>query len=296
MLLGDIIVKPDNSLIYQSRDAGYHPGVVDATGKRNIRVNGDGFGVSWYAYDLPSEQGESDSMVERVQDATDCSDMSPSLGNEYDINLNGKRSRRDACCFKFITPAWSNKNLRNIGNHVQSSLIFAHIRAASAGIDANEDADVVVNEENCHPFQYKYWTFMHNGGIPQFQRLKRAMLDLIDEDAFAGITGNTDSEHIFALFLTLLGKHRERENVELEIIVDAVEALLATISQLSELHMVQGNSCACSLNIVVSDGVHVVASRFRSRGPNQVSNSIRECYIALCHDYTMQLLWAHVKV
>ena len=36
ILLGDIIVKPENSLVCQSRDAGYHPGVVDKTNRRNI--------------------------------------------------------------------------------------------------------------------------------------------------------------------------------------------------------------------------------------------------------------------
>ena len=46
--IGDVVVYPDNSLINQSRDASYHPGCIDALNKRNILVNGDGFGLSWY--------------------------------------------------------------------------------------------------------------------------------------------------------------------------------------------------------------------------------------------------------
>ena len=36
ILIGDVLTKPNNSLICQSRDATYHPGVVDKTNERNI--------------------------------------------------------------------------------------------------------------------------------------------------------------------------------------------------------------------------------------------------------------------
>lgn len=64
--------------------------------------------------------------------------------------------------FKFITPAWSNNNLRNLGDYIYSNLIMAHVRAASSGHDHTER--VIVSNENCHPFKFGRWTFMHNGG------------------------------------------------------------------------------------------------------------------------------------
>ena len=118
-----MLIEPENSLIRQSRDAEFHPGVTDPASKRNIRVNGDGFGVSWY----------------------------------------GDNPEKGSCCFKFITPAWSNDNLRNIGEHISSQLIFAHVRAASSGLDLGEQ--VIISNENCHPFKFGRWTFMHNGGL-----------------------------------------------------------------------------------------------------------------------------------
>jgi predicted glutamine amidotransferase len=45
LAMEELIAKPEHSLITQSRDASYHPG-CDA--KRNIRVNGDGFGLAFY--------------------------------------------------------------------------------------------------------------------------------------------------------------------------------------------------------------------------------------------------------
>lgn len=169
MLIGDIVTNPDNSLLLQSRDAAYHPGVTDSTHCRNILVNGDGFGVAWYGTDI----------------------------------------HKGACCFRFVTPAWSNANLRSIGDHVASSLICAHIRAASSGHDPTER--VAVSHENCHPFKYKQFTLMHNGGIPFFSRIKLSLLNLLSEQFFSEIKGSTDSEHVFMLFLHLLHRGGERE-------------------------------------------------------------------------------------
>ena len=142
LLIGDLVTRPDNSLLFQSRHAAYHPGVIDETHRRNILVNGDGFGVAWYS----------------------------------DVGAIG------SCCFKFVTPAWSNGNLRNIGEHVASHLIFAHIRAASSGHDPHERT--AVSNENCHPFKYGKYTFMHNGGIPSFSKIKRQVLNLLSERVY----------------------------------------------------------------------------------------------------------------
>jgi glutamine amidotransferase len=50
---------------------------------------------------------------------------------------------------------------------VQSTTILAHVRAASPGLP--------VLEVNCHPFRMGRLTFMHNGGIAGFGRIKRAI-------------------------------------------------------------------------------------------------------------------------
>lgn len=80
----------------------------------------------------------------------------------YRTRRYGADSTRGSCVFKFITPAWSNNNLRNLGDYIYSNLIMAHVRAASSGHDHTER--VIVSNENCHPFKFGRWTFMHNGG------------------------------------------------------------------------------------------------------------------------------------
>ena len=42
--------------------------------------------------------------------------------------------------------------------------------------------------------QYKRYTFMHNGGIPGFGRMKRQLMALLRDEAYQAIEGTTDSE------------------------------------------------------------------------------------------------------
>lgn len=219
ILLGEVVVKPENSLLHQARDAVYHPGVIDTDNQRNIIVNGDGFGLAWYSND----------------------------------------ASRGSCCCKFITPAWSNANLRNLGEHIISPLIFAHVRAASSGHNPHEE-EAVISNENCHPFKYGRWTFVHNGGIPHFKRMKRSIILHIKEEYFQDITGNTDSEYIFALFLSLLPNTRDAEATVPEL-VHAINVLISTIL---ELCVATGIKEPSSLNVCITDGINIIATRFRN--------------------------------
>jgi glutamine amidotransferase len=247
LLIGDLIVKPENGLMFQSRDAGWHPGVIDGLGKRNIRVNADGFGVAWYS--RPTIH-DSEELLE---------------SEEIIDSVTGLREHMyESCTFKFITPAWSNRNLKNIGQHVRSSLIFAHIRAGSTGLNIEDSLGVSVAEENCHPFQFRQWTFMHNGGVPSFHMIKYPLMQILDEDSFNKISGNTDSEYIFALFLSLLPDKHDL-NVDLKVFAKTVERTIACILELCQTYNKKaGSSCACSLNLVISDGCHIIATRFRT--------------------------------
>jgi predicted glutamine amidotransferase len=95
--------------------------------------------------------------------------------------------------FKDITPAWNNNNLKTVARAIKSPCFFAHVRAASAG---------GVTYPNCHPFVYRNISFMHNGTVPYFKQIKRAMLAHISDKALQFVQGTTDSEMMFAMFIT----------------------------------------------------------------------------------------------
>jgi len=85
--LSTLLTEPEHSLIRQS----YH------AEERSEPLNGDGFGIGWYAPRLWSE---------------------PAL-------------------FHQITPAWNNRSLQSIAKVVASPCIMAHVRAATPGSDVN---------------------------------------------------------------------------------------------------------------------------------------------------------------
>jgi predicted glutamine amidotransferase len=85
--LSTLLTEPSHSLIHQS----YH------AEERSEPLNGDGFGIGWYALRLTPE---------------------PAV-------------------FHQITPAWNNRSLFSMARALQSSCVMAHIRAASPGSDVN---------------------------------------------------------------------------------------------------------------------------------------------------------------
>lgn len=117
-------------------------------------TNGDGFGLGWYGED-PAEK------VPGV--------------------------------YHSVTPAWSDRNLRELAQHLKSRLVFSHIRASTGG---------AIQETNCHPFRYGSWLWMHNGAIREFPRVKRDLAFAVDPSLYPLIEGSTDTEMFFYLALT----------------------------------------------------------------------------------------------
>ncbi len=92
-----------------------------------------------------------------------------------------------------IEPAWNDRNLHDLAAHIESPLVFAHIRAAIGS---------VVQETNCHPFRHGRWLFMHNGFIGDFQQVKRDLVLAVDPSLYPSIEGSSDTEVFFHLALT----------------------------------------------------------------------------------------------
>ena len=179
--------------------------------ERTEPLNGDGFGVGWYTPQISSTP----------------------------------------CVFASLTPAWSNRNLRQISEHVKSGCFLAHVRAASPGMR--------VSEANCHPFQYGRFLWMHNGIIRDFGRIKRRLCASLPDHLYNMIGGTTDSEHAFAVFLHSLG--------DTERVCSANEmgqALVDTIAQLERWTAESGVSGPSYYNFAVTDGRSVVAVRYVS--------------------------------
>lgn len=83
----------------------------------------------------------------------------PGFSNQNNAVLNadgfgvGWYNETGPFVFKSVHPAWSDANLAELKDYIQSLMIFAHVRAASPGS--------IVSHENCHPFKFGRLMFMH---------------------------------------------------------------------------------------------------------------------------------------
>jgi len=101
---------------------------------------------------------------------------------------------REPGLYRSITPAWNDRNLRELAAHVSSGFFLAHIRASTG---------TAVQQTNCHPFRHDRWLWMHNGLIHGFGTIKRELTLAVDPKLFVSIEGSTDSELMFYLALSL---------------------------------------------------------------------------------------------
>ncbi|MFB8244012.1 class II glutamine amidotransferase [Streptomyces sp. NPDC001046] len=142
-------------------------------------------------------------------------------------------------------PAWSNRNLREISDHVRSSLFFAHVRASTG---------TAVQQTNCHPFRHERWMWMHNGAITGFSELRRDLMMSVDADLFPSLEGTTDSEVMFHLALTL-GLDRDPPG--------AVARMTGLVERLAREH---GVPEPLQMTIAVTDGECIWFFRYSSGG------------------------------
>ena len=96
--------------------------------------------------------------------------------------------------FHSVEPAWNDRNLQELAAHLESPIVFAHIRASSGS---------PIQQTNCHPFRHGRWLWMHNGLIAEFHAVKRELVLAVDPSLYSSIEGSTDSEVFFYLALTL---------------------------------------------------------------------------------------------
>ncbi|MFE4869273.1 class II glutamine amidotransferase [Streptomyces sp. NPDC056682] len=147
-----------------------------------------------------------------------------------------------------VGPAWNNRNLREIADHVESPLFFAHIRASTG---------TAVQQTNCHPFRHGRWLWMHNGSIAGFHLIRRELCLLVDPALFNDIEGTTDSEMMFYLAVTF-GLDQ-----------DPPSAVARMAEVVERIGREQGVEFPLQMTVAVTDGERVWAFRYSSQGQSR---------------------------
>jgi glutamine amidotransferase len=169
--------------------------------------------------------------------------MGRTTTNGDGFGLGWYGGRDEPGLFRDIRPAWNDDNLRNIAAQVRSPQFFAHVRAATNG---------GIARNNCHPFRYGRWLFMHNGQIGAFDKVRREIDCLIDDAYYHHRLGTTDSETFFCLMLT-----HGLEN-------DPPGAFARTVAQVEQVKAEQGVNNPLRLTAALTDGETTYAIRYAS--------------------------------
>jgi glutamine amidotransferase len=150
--------------------------------------------------------------------------------------------------FHSVEPAWNDWNLRELAAHLESPIVFAHIRASSG---------TPVQQTNCHPFRRGRWLWMHNGLITDFHRVKRDLVLRVDPELYPDLQGSSDSEVFFFLALTF-GLEDDPPG--------AVEQAVGLIEAIGREHGVQH---PMQMTVATTDGRSVWAFRYSSEGKSR---------------------------
>jgi glutamine amidotransferase len=146
-----------------------------------------------------------------------------------------------------------DRNLRALARKVEATAIVAHVR----GVIYDERERV--GTHNVHPFLFPGATvaLAQNGDLYDFGRMRFDLVDYVRPDLAAMIEGTTDSEWVYALILSMLDDPFAQVEA-----ADAAAAVERALDVLREVRSVRGISVQSPVNLVLTDGRWLLATRF----------------------------------
>ena len=192
-------------------------------------------------------------------------------GDGFGIGWYQPSVRKEPALFRSIRPAWNDENLKYNASMIKTKCLLAHIRAATQGS---------VSIENCHPFQFDEFLMMQNGGIQDFAKIKRTMINRLNEESFQWIQGQTDTQYIFALFMTIAKEMSNGKSLSLDELAVCFSQTFAEIEEMKKKHQLFSPSL---YNLVLTNGKAMIATKYSTQ-PEKENRSLyissdAECYI-----------------
>lgn len=203
---------------------------------------------------------ETNAIMEFLQQSDHLHKHTPGINNEHDYQFHmdgfGLAGFRAGRWYTYKTPLLY-RNVRDLSGVVERfaryRFVIGHIRKATA----NTKTAI----EYTHPFYYRNHMFMHNGELHGFTDKKRSVVRTeIDADLRSEIRGQTDTEHIFYLFLSKLRLYtkRAKSESESEILKDAI---------VSTLEFLKSNFPTFTANFMYSNKHYTCITRYSYQNP-----------------------------
>jgi glutamine amidotransferase len=146
-----------------------------------------------------------------------------------------------------------DRNLKNLAEKVRAGCVLAHVRGVAYS------AEVEISPQNVHPFQFEGvpWALAHNGDLAGMEALKAGLAPHIRPRFLAGIRGTTDSEWIYALFMSQLPDPGSSAPEG-----ELFAAIESTLAILREVRAGAGVSVSSSVNLFIANGRQLAALRY----------------------------------
>ncbi len=144
-------------------------------------------------------------------------------------------------------------NLHNLSSKISPHCLLAHLR----GVSYHDKQ--VVSVQNVHPFVFPGTTIAlaHNGGLSDFKLMRYDLLDYIKPDYKRDINGTTDSEWIYAIFLSQLPDATEYYET-----TEIIKAVIETLKILQRVRYKKYIKINSPVNLFITNGEFIAATRF----------------------------------
>jgi len=146
-----------------------------------------------------------------------------------------------------------DENLRNIACKIKPHCFLAHLR----GVSYSEKQ--VVSQQNVHPFIFPAVdiALAHNGMLFGFEHMKYDLIEYIHPTYRKNIQGTTDSEWIYAVFLSQLINTTTTLVTE-----DIIKALIETLKIIRDIRIKHDLTINSPVNLFITNGEFIAATRF----------------------------------
>jgi glutamine amidotransferase len=146
-----------------------------------------------------------------------------------------------------------DENLKNLASKITPHCLLTHLRGVSY-----HDRQIISNQ-NVHPFVFPHSNvaLAHNGALSNFALMRYDLLEYVKPAYHKDITGTTDSEWIYAIFLSQLSS--ENTHYETEDIAKAIIETLKILQHTRHKHNIKINS---PVNLFITNGEFIAATRF----------------------------------
>ena len=146
-----------------------------------------------------------------------------------------------------------DRNLKNLAEKVRAGCVLAHVRGVAYS------TAVEISLQNVHPFQFEglQWALAHNGDLAGISEMKSHLAPHVKPEFLARIRGTTDSEWIYALFVSQLTDARAQAAED-----DVFAALEKTLAIIRAARKKIGMALSSSVNLFIANGSQLAAVRY----------------------------------